>query len=156
MLPDWTIDAAIAPERALALIASAINLPRRRAFGIFKTHNEYVGFAHDGRFEIWERQGRAVHAIGTVRARRGGSRIDVRVVLPGTTRVLIALFFALYWVAAIGIATLAPGSAITLEELAIATGGAAIMAAIFAASARKQSADLRGLVDAIFREVPRI
>jgi hypothetical protein len=156
VLPEWTTDAAIAPDAALRRIASAINLPKRRALGIFKTHNEYVGFIRDDMFEVWERQGRAVHAVGTVRARRGGSRIDVRVMLPGPTRVLIALFFVLYWVAAIGIATGSPGSSITLEELAIAAGGAAIMVAIFAASARKQTADLRGLVDAIFREVPRI
>ena len=156
MAQGGTLDIGIAPEAALERLRAAINLPKRRAFGILKTQNEFVGFAHEGRFEIWERQGRAVHAAGTVKARRGGSHIEMRVALQRQTRILVGLFFALYALAAIGIATQSPGSAITLEELVIALGGAAVMAAIFAASGHKQSADLRSLVDGVFRDVPRI
>lgn len=156
MAQGGALDIGIAPEAALERLRAAINLPKRRAFGIFKTQKEFVGFAHEGRFDIWERQGRAVHAVGTVKARRGGSHVEMRISPPRPTRILIALFFALYAVAAIGIATQSPGSEVTLEELVIALGGAAVMAAIFAASGRKQSADLRSLIDGVFRDVPRI
>lgn len=156
MAQGGALDLGLAPEAALERLRAAINLPKRRAFGIFKTQNEFVGFAHEGRFDIWERQGRAVHAAGTVGARRGGSHIEVRIALPRQARILVALFFALYAVAAIGIATQSPGSSITLEELVIALGGAAIIASIFAASGYKQRADLRSLIDAVFRDVPRI
>lgn len=156
MASDRVLDLGIAPAAALARIGAAINLPKKRALGIFKTRNEYVGFVREDLFEIWERQGRAVHAVGTVRARRGGTRLTVRVAVPGTTRVLIGLFFVLYVVAAAGIATQPPGSSVEVEELLIAVLGAGVMAGIFGASAWKQSADLRGLVDTVFRDVPRI
>ena len=156
MFPTSTIDVAIAPKAALHRVASAINLPKKRALGIFKTGNEYLGFVREDMFEIWERQGRAVHAIGTVRARRGGTSITVRATIPRLTRVLIGLFFALYAVAAIGIATQPPDPSVTPEELAFTVLGAAVIALVFSASAWKQSNDHRGLVDAIFRDMPRI
>jgi hypothetical protein len=156
VFPQWTIDVAIAPDAALHRVASAINLPKKRALGIFKTGNEYLGFVREDMFEIWERQARAVHAIGIVRARRGGTSIAVRTTIPRLTRVLIGLFFVLYAVAAIGIATQPPDSSITFEELAFTVVGAAVIALVFSVSARKQGTDLRGLIDAILRDVPRI
>jgi hypothetical protein len=156
MASDRVLDLGIAPAAALARIAAAINLPKKRALGIFKNRNEFVGFIREDMFEIWERQGRAVHAVGTVRARRGGTQLIVRIAVPRVTRVLIGLFFVLYAVAAVGIATQAPGTQVTLDELVIAVGGAAVIAAVFGASAWKQRADLRGLVDAVFGDVPRL
>jgi hypothetical protein len=156
MASDLVLDLGIAPDAAVARIGAAMNLPKKRALGIFKTRNEYVGFIREDLFEIWERQGRAVHAVGTVRARRGGTRLTVRTAVPGRTRVLIGLFFVLYAVAAVGIATQTPSPAVTLEELVIGLGGAGVLMAGFGASARKQSAELRDLVEAVFRDVPRI
>src|SRR3989442_1617942 len=111
--PDLVLDVAIAPAAALTRVSGAINRKRQRAFGILKTQNEYVGHVGDDGFEIWERQQRAVHAIGRVIGQRGGARIEVSFVLPMRTRVLIAVFFALYAAVAAGIAVRSPGDTLT-------------------------------------------
>jgi hypothetical protein len=153
---DWSADLAIAPDGALQFISAAINRPKKRAFGVLKTENEYVGFIRDDTFEIWERQGRAIHGRGVVGGRRGGSRVEVQLMLPRWTKVLVGLFFALYVLVAAGIATQPPRTEIGAEEIAIAVGGAALLAAIFAAGAAQQRANLRRFLDRIFSEVPRI
>jgi len=153
---DWSLNVAIAPAGAMAKIASAINRPKRRAFGVLKTENEFVGFIHDDTFEIWERQKRAIHGRGTVRGRRGGSRIEMRIAPRGVTKVLVGVFFALYALVAAGIATQPPRSEIGIEEIAISLVGAALLAAIFAASAAQQRADLQRFLERTFSEVPRL
>ena len=153
---ELSLDVAIAPAGAVQKIAGAINLPKKRAFGVLKTQNEYVGFVRDDMFEVWERQGRAIHAVGVVTGRRGGSRIVLRTVIPMRTRVLLAVFFALYAVAAIGVAERGSDPAVTVEELAVAAAGGLVLAAIFTAAARKQRADLRALILRIFADAPRI
>jgi hypothetical protein len=156
MSDEWVLDVAIAPAGAMARIASAINQPKKRAFGVLKTESEYVGFMRDDTFEIWERQGRAVHGLGTIRGRRGGSRIQVRLVLPRIRKIVIGVFFLLYVLVAAGIATQPPKPDIGIEELAIAVGGALLLAAIFAAGAARQRADLRRFLEQTFSEVPRL
>ena len=156
MAHQWSIDVAIAPEGALRTVAAAINRPKKRAFGIFKTENEYVGFIREDTFEIWERQGRAIHGYGSIRGRRGGSRIEVRFEVPLRTRVLVGIFFALYLVVSVGIATQPPRTDVAAEEIAIGLIGAAVLAAIFAAGAAKQRADLRRFLDRVFGDVARI
>lgn len=153
---DWSLELAIAPDGAIQRIAAAINLPKKRAFGIFKTNDEYIGFVREDMFEIWERQGRAIHAFGHVRGRRGGSRIEVGLRLPERTKVLIAVFFALYVVVSAGIATQPPALDVSLEDVAIALVGAAVLVAIFAASAAQQRAHLRGFLERVFADVKRI
>jgi hypothetical protein len=154
--PTWTIDAAIAPEAALRRIATAINLPKKRAFGVLKLESEYVGFIRGDDFEIWERQRRAIHGLGSVRGRRGGSRIALRIVLPRRTKALIGIFFALYAVVAAGLVAQPPRTTVGVVDVAVALAGAAVLAAIFAASAAQQRADLRRFVERVFGDVPRI
>jgi hypothetical protein len=156
MSDEWSIDLAIAPDGALQRIAAAINRPKKRAFGVLKTENEYVGFIRDDVFEIWERQNRAIHARGTIRGRRGGSRIEMRLAPRGLTKVLVVLFFLLYVVVAAGIATRPPGTDVRVEEVAVALGGAIVLAAIFATSAARQRADLRRFFEQTFSDVPRL
>jgi len=156
MPDDWSLDLAIAPDGARQRIAAALNRPKKRAFGVLKTQNEYVGFIREDTFEIWERQGRAIHALGTIRGRRGGSRVETRFVLPSFRKLLVGLFFALYALVAAGIATQPPGTDISAPEIVIALAGAGLLAAIFAASAEKQRTDLRRFLDGIFKDVPRI
>jgi hypothetical protein len=156
MSDGWSLDVAIAPAGATAKIAAAINRPRKRAFGVLKTENEYVGFIRDDTFEIWERQGRAVHGLGTIRGRRGGSRVEVRLVLPRIRKIVIGVFFVLYMLVAVGIATQPPRPDIGIEEVAIAVGGALLLAAIFAAGAARQRADLQRFLERTFSEVPRL
>ena len=156
MSDDWSVDLAIAPAGVMAKIASAINRPKKRAFGVLKTENEVVGFTHDATFEIWERQKRAIHGRGTVRGLRGGSRIEMRLAPRGPTKVLVGTFFVLYALVAIGIATQPPRTDIGIEEIVISLVGAALLAVIFVAGAAQQRADLQRFLERIFSEVPRL
>ena len=156
MATDLSFDLAIAPDGARQRVIAAINRPKKRAFGVLKTENEYVGFVRDDTFEVWERQGRAIHGLGTIQGRRGGSRVEIRLVLPRGRKILVGLFFALYALVAAGIATQPPGADISLPEIVIASAGAALLAAIFAGGAAKQRADLRGFLDGTFKDVPRL
>ena len=153
---QWSLDVAIAPAGASAKIASALNRPKKRAFGVLKTESEFVGFVRDDTFEIWERQGRAIHGLGSIRGRRGGSRVEVRLVLPLIRKVVIAVFYVLYAIVALGIATQPPRPDISIEEFAVAVGGGVLLAAIFTASAARQRADLKGFLERTFSEVPRL
>ena len=150
------MDLAITPQSALGRIASAINRRPKRMFGILKTENEYVGNVRDEEFEVWERRQRAVRLRGHVRARAGGTRMELRLVIPLRTRTLIVLFFGLYIVVAIGIAARPPETFLSAEELLIALAGAVVLALIFLAAARRQRRDLRAFVESLFADVPRI
>ena len=156
MAPSWSLEVAIAPDGALQRIAGAINLPKKRSFGIFKLEKEFLGFIREDTFEIWERQGRAVHGFGQIRARRGGSRIDVRLQLQVRTKILVGIFFALYIAVAVGIATQPPATEVSAEDLGIALVGLAVLAGFFAASAAQQRADLRRFIERVFSDVARI
>ena len=156
MSSDWSLDVAIAPAGAMAQIASAINRPKKRAFGVLKTENEFIGFIRDDTFEIWERQKRAIHGRGTIHGLRGGSRIEMQLAPRGPTKALVVTFFALYALVAAGIATLPPRPDIGIEEVAIALGGAVLLAVIFGAGAAQQRADLQRFLEQTFTEVPRL
>lgn len=156
MTPDLSLDVATAPQGALTRISAGINRKPKRVFGVVKVENEYVGYVQADRFEIWERRQRAIHAVGTVSGRAGGSHIEVRFVLPMRTRILAVLFFALYAVVALGLALRSPEDAITTEELLATVGGAAVLGAIFVLAAVRQRSDLRGFVERLFGDVPRI
>lgn len=153
---DWSRDIAIAPDGVLQRLGSAINRRKKRAFGVLKTENEYVGVIGDDAFEIWERQKRAIHARGQVRGRPGGTRVEVRFVVPTRTRVLIGVFFVLYIAASIGIASQPPQSDVSPQEVGVAVAGGVVLAALFAASARSQRADLRAFLDRVWGGLPRI
>jgi hypothetical protein len=152
----WSLELAIAPDGALQRIAAAINRPKKRAFGVLKTENEYVGFIRDDTFEIWERQGRAIRARGTVKGRRGGTRVELQLVLRGITKVLVGVFFALYALVAAGIATQPPSTDVSVQEVLITLAGAVLLAAIFAAGAARQRADLQRFLERTFSDLPRL
>jgi hypothetical protein len=150
--PDWTLDVGIAPEAALARLEGAINQRPRRAFGVLKTENEFIGAIVRQRFEVWERRQRAVHAVGIARPRRGGTRIEARFVMPPLTRGLLVAFFVLYVVVVVGIASQPPEPGLSTEELVIAASGAAVTAGLFYGAARRQRADLVQFLGTVFRE----
>jgi hypothetical protein len=152
MAPDWLLDLGMAPEAALARLEAAINQRPRRAFGVLKTENEFIGAVAQDRFEIWERRQRAVHAVGVARRRRGGARVEARFVIPPFTRGLLVAFSVLYVVVVVGIASQPPDSALSAQELVIAATGAAVTAALFYGAARRQRADLAGFLDKVFGE----
>lgn len=156
MRPDWTLHLAIAPEGASARLAKAIKLRPKRAFGVLKTQNEYIGLVEADAFEIWERTQRAVHLVGRIAKGPGGTRIEMRFLFPTRTRVLLVAFVALYVLASLGIALRPPEGVITVEEVLIAIAGAAVLGTIWTASTLRQRADLRAFVEGVFSEVPRV
>ena len=151
----WSLEIPLPPDAALARITLAINRPKKRAFGIFKLQNEYVGVVGDREFEIWERQKRAVHALGSVHSRQGGARLAVRYVVGKRTPVLVAVFFVLYAAAAFGFSQLDPEPAITSAEIAVAFIGGAVLAGIFAAGAAQQRAELQAFIERLFADLPK-
>jgi hypothetical protein len=146
---DLSLDVRIAPEGAAARMSSAINRPKRRAFGVFKMESEFVGVCADHGFEVWERQRRAVRAVGAFRSRKGGTRIEVRFVVPPRTRVLIALFFALYAVASLAM-LLRPDPPADVARVSAAVLGGLVVAIFFFAAARSQREDLRRFVERVY------
>jgi len=156
MKPALSLDVAAAPQGALTRVSAAINRKPKRLLGVLKVENEYVGYVRGDAFEIWERRQRAVHAVGTVRARPGGSRIEVRFVLPMRTRVLIVVFFVLYTAVAAGLALRSSEDAVTTQELVAAIGGAVVLGVIFVVGGFRQRSDLRRFVERLFGDVPRI
>ena len=152
MEPDWTLDVGIAPEAALARLDAAINQRPRRAFGVLKTENEFIGAVAGERFEIWERRQRAVHAVGLARPRRRGTRIEARFVIPPLTRGLLILFFVLYAVVVFGIASQPPEPGLSPQELVVALTGAAVTGGLFYGAARRQRSDLAQFLGTVFTE----
>ncbi len=150
MSDDVVLDVPISPGAARNRLTAAINRPRRRSLGLFKLDNEFVGVVGPARFEIWERRQHAIHARGRIDARRGGSRVSASFVLPGRTRVLLVAFFTLYALAAFGIASRRPEALDPLASVTLLVGGAAILAALFVAHARRQRADLRRFVSGLY------
>jgi hypothetical protein len=143
---DLRFDLALSPEHVLTRVAAAINQRPKRALGILKTHNEYVGVVGQEGFEVWERRQRAVHAVGRVEGSLERTRVEVRLLVPPMTKALLVIFFGLYVVVAAGIAMQSPERAISLDELAIASAGAAALALFFADAARRQRSDLRAFL----------
>lgn len=151
MDPDWTLDVGIAQEAALARLEAAINQRPRRAFGLLKTENEFIGAIAQDRFEVWERRQRAVHAVGLARPRRGGTRIEAQFVIPPLTRGLLVAFFVLYVVVVLGIASQPPDPGLSGQELVIAASGAFVTGALFYGAARRQRRDLAHFLETVFR-----
>jgi hypothetical protein len=156
MTADLSLDVAAAPEATLARIASGLNRRPKRLLGVLKVENEYIGYVHGERFEIWERRQGAVHAVGNVRGRKGGSHIAIRFVVPMRTRVLLVVFFVLYAVVAAGLAIRSGEDAVSAQEAIAALLGAVAVSVIFVTAALRQRADLRGFVERLFSDAPRI
>lgn len=156
MSDEWSIDLAIAPDGAIGRIKETINRRGKRAFGVLKTANEFIGVVVERDFEIWERQKRAVHARGRVVPRHRGSRVEARFATSPWTRSLLVLFFVLYVLVALGIATQPPDPSVSAGEVAVALAGAMLLVALFVVSARSQRADLRAFLERVFEDVARI
>lgn len=148
--PDDVLEVALAPAAVLAKVAASVNRREKRLFGIVKTKKEFVGALFDGGFEVWERQQRAIHLVGHVRAKRGGTRVELRYVLAPVTRVVTVIFFALYFIGTVGLSLRAPDPGLSAVELVAIVLGAALLAAGFFYSARRQREDLAAFVAGLF------
>lgn len=149
---DDELRVALKPEAALRRITEAMNRPAKRLLGV-KIADEYVGVVHGRQFEVWERRRHAVHLLGEVMRDQDGSRIALRTGLTLRARILIGVFFALFLVFAVGIATLPVDRAFPEATPFLAVAGGLAAAGIFSYSARAQAADLRGFVAKEFEDV---
>lgn len=147
------LDVRLAPEAVAGRIASAINRPPRRAFGLLKTENEFVGIVRGTEFEIWERRNHAVHAVGIVQGRRGRSRVELRTRLTPRTRWQLALFFALFALAVVAFALTPSDRPPLLPTPLVGVAGAAVLGAVFYVGANRQRADLERFVRSILADV---
>ena len=150
---DLALDVRLAPAAVAERIASAINRPPRRAFGLLKTENEFVGVVRGTEFEIWERRSHAVHAVGSVRGRRGGSRLELRTRVTPRTRVQLVLFFALFALAVLLFALTPSERPPLLPTPLIGLVGAAVLGAVFYLGTGRQRADLERFVRGLFADV---
>ena len=152
---DVVLDVAMTPADAIARLQGSIGRRERRLFGLLKTTNEYDGWTTADGFEIWERQQRAVHAIGLVRAVAGGSRVELRFVLPRSTWVLTVVFVALCIFIGVGLATSPPDPSLSPVELGAMVLGAAVLTTGFVYAARRQRAGLAAFVASLFSDGAR-
>lgn len=152
---DVVLDVAMTPADAVARVQDSIGRRERRLFGFLKTTNEYDGWTTADGFEIWERQQRAVHAVGLVRPLARGSRVELRFVLPRSTWVLTALFAALYVLIGVGLSIRPPDDPVSTLELGTMAAGAVVLTAGFVYAARRQRAGLAAFVTGLFADSQR-
>jgi len=86
----------------------------------------------------------------------GGTRIEMRFLVPPITKVLIVVFFALYFVAAGGFVLGARDNAVALANVIFGAGGAVVLAVLFVSAVRQQRTDLRAFLERVFEGVPRV
>jgi hypothetical protein len=150
--PDQVLEIAIAPAAVFGKVKRSINRREQRLFGVIKTKKEFVGQVFDEGFEIWERQQRAIHLVGLVRAQPGGTRVELRYALAPVTRVVTVAFFLLYLVGTIGLSLREPEPDVSTTEMLAIVLGAAVLAVGFAYAARRQRADLEAFAARILSD----
>lgn len=150
----YTRDVAVAPEALASRLGRAINQKPKRMLGVLKVTSEWIGVVAGHEFVVWERQGHATRAIGTIKGRRGGSRVDVRIGITKRTRILTVVFFALFIAASLGILTRQEGLGIEPSGLAVAALGAFVTLTLFWSASLRQRAALRAFLDGVLSEPP--
>ncbi|MGH2498893.1 MAG: hypothetical protein ACRDF0_02190 [Candidatus Limnocylindria bacterium] len=150
---ELLLDIRMAPEGVAGRLRGAVNQRPERAFGVIKVKPEYVGLVRERDFEIWERRQHAVHAVGRIRARRGGSRIEMRAHVTPRTRLLAAAFFLILAVAVVGFNLRPREAEVSFLTLLVGPAGALVIAIVFLVSARRQGAALRRFVAELFADV---
>lgn len=148
----YVLDVAVAPEALMSRLRAAINQKPKRAFGVLKVANEWVGVVDGNEFAVWERRQHATRAEGRISGRRGGSRVEARIALTRRSSILVVVFFALFMAGAVGALTLPEGLGIAPSTLALAFFGGLATLALFWVGALRQRAALRGFLSDVFRE----
>jgi hypothetical protein len=149
---DFVLEVAVAPEALTSRLRASINQRPKRAFGVLKLTDEWVGVVEGTEFAVWERRQHATRAEGRIRGRRGGSRVEARIALTRRSTVLIVVFFALFMVGAVGSLTLPEGLGIAPSTLALAVAGGLLTLGLFWIGALRQRAALRAFLTDVFRE----
>jgi hypothetical protein len=141
--PDLVLDVPLPPAEAIDRLRAGLADRPKRLLGLIKIRSEFIGVLAENSFEIWERRQRAVHAVGQAHGVRGGSRVEVRFRLTPPARVLTIVFFLLYALITIGLATQPPAPDLSALDAAVLAAGAIFFAVLFWVSARRQRRELR-------------
>jgi hypothetical protein len=149
---DYVLDVAVAPEALASRLRAAINQKPKRAFGMLKLTDEWVGVVDGNEFAVWERRQHATRAEGHIRGRRGGSRVEARIALTRRSTVLIVVFLTLFMIGAVGSLTLPEGLGLAPGTLALAIAGGLLTLGLFWVGALRQRAALRAFLTQVFRE----
>jgi hypothetical protein len=117
---DLVIEVPVAPEAVASRLQSRLNQRPKRAFGVLKISDEWIGVVHGDRFAVWERRQHAMRAEGRIRRVRGGSRVEARIALTRRSAVMMVVFFVLFALGAVGILSQPQGLGISPATLVLA------------------------------------
>jgi hypothetical protein len=148
---DYVRDVAVAPEALAVRLRAAVNVRPKRALGVLKVHAEWVGIVTGTEFVVWEKQQHATRAIGRIRARRGGSRVDARIEVTRRTWVLMIVFFALFVLASFGLLSREDGLGLGPTGLTVAALGGFVMLTLFWSASLRQRAALKAFLNEVLR-----
>lgn len=151
---DLLIEAPIAPEALASRLRSRLGQKPRRAFGVLKVTDEWVGAVQGNEFTVWERRNHAIRARGRIRGVRGGSRVEARVALQRRSAVMLVIFLAVFAVGAIGILTQPRGLGISPGTLVLVVGAGVTTLLVFWVASLRQRAALRAFLADVFRASP--
>jgi hypothetical protein len=151
---ELVLEVPVAPEALASRLRARLAQRPKRAFGLLKVSDHWIGFVQGNEFAVWERQKHAIRAEGRIRGVRGGSRVEVRIALTRRSTVLIVVFFALFAVAAVGVLSSPEGLGISPGTLTLAVVAGLATLAVFWAGSLQQRAALRRFLADVFRESP--
>lgn len=149
---DYVRDVPVAPEALVNRLRATVNRPPKRALGILKVGPHWVGVVTGREFAVWERQQHALRAVGTIRARRGGSRVQARLVITRRTWILMAALFVLFVFGSFGLLTRPDGIGLGPTGLSIAALGGLVMLTVFWSSSLRQRAALKAFLNEVFAQ----
>lgn len=148
---EYVRDIEVAPDHLLGLLRAELAKRPRRMFGVLKQGDEFIGVVEAGEFAVWERQQHATRAVGRVRGRRGGSRIEARIGVTRRTRVLMVIFFVLFGLGAYGVLLRGEGLRADATGIGFAIAAGVATLVMFWVVSLRQRARLRGFMDRVFR-----
>jgi hypothetical protein len=162
---DWTIgplvgedyvrDVPVAPEALASRLRSAVNVQPKRLLGVLKVHAEWIGIVAGMEFVVWEKRQHATRAVGRIRPRRGGSRVEARIAVTRRTWVLMGVFFALFVVASIGLLSRQDGLGLGPTGLTVAALGGFVMLTLFWSASLRQRAALKAFLNEVLGAAER-
>jgi hypothetical protein len=151
---DLVIEISVAPEALASRLRSRLDQRPKRAFGVLKVTDEWIGAVQGNEFTVWERRQHAMRAHGRIRGVRGGSRVEARIALERRSAVMLAVFLVVFGIGAIGILTQPRGLGISPATLALAVVAGFATLLVFWIASLRQRAALRAFLADVFRDTP--
>jgi len=151
---DLVMEVPIAPEALASRLRTRLNQRPKRVLGVLKVSDEWIGAVHGNQFAVWERRQHAMRAEGRIRGVRGGARVEARIALTRRSSVMMAIFFVLFAVGAVGVLSQPEGLGISPATLVIAVLAGFGTLLIFWIGSLRQRAALRAFLADVFRPAP--